>query len=218
MKKVGRKVLLCIALITGILCVAACIIIYFYPTIELSGCYSQPGGIVPGHRFCFQINKNGTIDYYIDCSEDIVNHDVDELKSAYYTSKKLNLSERIYLNNLSKSIKESKECTYEQFGDLYYLCKIDNKLYYSRHFEYPIFEDSVELFVERYNIDIIELCLWAWFIKPEECNEYWDFQSNAFPFEHMGITKDNYEEWIDEMHNQFIDNKAEIERLSNMYK
>lgn len=193
-------------IISAFICLCIAVLVIFYPVTSVTGVYSERG-IVRGESFCFKINSDATVEYYINCEFDN-STDMNVLSQEFYSIKRLNIFDRIYVNKLVKKIQKGIENT--QNNGIYYGCKIGNKKYYSAQFESSAFVLDVQDLNYRYNIDLIELCFWIWMNKPDECNEHWDYEHNSFPFEHMGITNDNYKEWIKKWRVEFKMKEEEV--------
>ena len=158
------------------------LLIYFYPVTEVSGIISDYT------CFCYKIKSNGMVDYYVGYPYDILEKEPEEfdfkiLGNPYHTQKRLNIFQKLVVNEYVKNIKEKgsksdKLKTSIGSGEITtYNCIIEKGIYNSLGF----FEPDTESLKNLFDINLASLSLMMWTIKPDKCIDYWDFEKSAFP-------------------------------------
>lgn len=198
MKKIKGCILifLCVVILSGML-------LYFYPVKEISGYVST------ADNMCFRINSDGVIEYYINYS---IYHfmesgpdDCPKYRSSHAASRRLNLLEKAEINKYVRRIKKSENKGKSRSGTDGFteMClKIDGEKYYSEQYQKRFSKDE---YVEYELPDVIDLCTYLWYTKPEECDRYWDNSYNSFPNGYMD--RDNYKDVLDffrNYHNRMV--------------
>lgn len=208
MKRAGKIIICCFIIV-----IIALIVVENFIFTEVCGEFSFGGGVNgrPKQNFCFKVNKNHSVDYYIGCEKSILDcNNENELNAVYHYKRKIGIYDWIYVKNLFKQIKKSgvgiDDNNYNYY--VFYSCKIEDRVYSSTQYEFPVFAWDIKEF-EQYNIDVIELCLWAWYNMPEDKKIYFNY---IMPFEHMGATDDNYKEYADQLRSELERNILEVKK------
>ena len=194
-------------LILGLCIIAGLFVIvgmYFYPVKEISGYIST------ADNMCFRINSDGVIEYYINYSiyhfMEFGPDDCPKSRGSHAASRHLNLLEKAEINKYVRRIKKSENKGKSRSGTdgATEMClEIDGEKYYSDPYQNQRF--SKDEYVEYELPDVIELCTYLWYIKPEECDRYWNNSYNSFPNGYMD--RDNYKDVLDffrNYHNRMV--------------
>ena len=199
MKKIKGCILifLCVVVLSGML-------LYFYPVKEISGYIST------ADNMCFRINSDGVIEYYINYSiyhfMEFGPDDCPKSRGSHAASRHLNLLEKAEINKYVRRIKksENKGKAHSGADGATEMClEIDGEKYYSDPYQNQRF--SKDEYVEYELPDVIDLCTYLWYIKPEECDRYWNNSYNSFPNGYMD--RDNYKDVLDffrNYHNRMV--------------
>lgn len=194
-------------LILGLCIIAGLFVIvgmYFYPVKEISGYIST------ADNMCFRINSDGVIEYYINYSiyhfMEFGPDDCPKSRGSHAASRHLNLLEKAEINKYVRRIKKSENKGKSRSGTdgATEMClEIDGEKYYSDPYQNQRF--SKDEYVEYELPDVIDLCTYLWYIKPEECDRYWNNSYNSFPNGYMD--RDNYKDVLDffrNYHNRMV--------------